>query len=102
MAIQQKYRLQNNVKNICAVNDMTLRSLALCVRQLGYPGQIDVVYGSLLRFVNHTNPQRLNVPMLLSICEVFKVDVGRIVEMVNVEQGKEYYINKGFIKWEKK
>ncbi len=71
----------NNTWRLVIKEEMTMRSLAKCVKDVGYPGELDVVYGALLRFVNGDTPKRLNCTMLLCVCMVFDCGVGDVIEI---------------------
>ncbi len=71
----------NNTWGLVTREQMTMRSLAKCVKKVGYPGELDVVYGALLRFANGDAKKKLNCDMLLCVCMVFECEVGDVLEI---------------------
>jgi len=59
---------------------MTMRSLAKCVKSVGYPYELDVTYSALLRFANNSSKERLNIVILECVCEVFDCEIGDILK----------------------
>jgi len=81
MGRKKKLELTNNVQGLCSAHNMTLRSLAKCVKQVGYSGvELHIIYSALLRFAHMDNPERINVKMLLCLCEVFGVGIESIIK----------------------
>jgi len=73
--------ITTNVPRLCKAHNMTLRSLAKCVKQVGYPEDIEVTYMAVIRFVAMDEPKRINAVMLSCVCQVFDIEIGSILKL---------------------